>query len=54
MMELAPASLDTMVKTVKIAQKDTLFLMLKMVKRYVVVSILILLDKLGKNISVFK
>ena len=48
MTELAPASLDTMVKTVKIALKDISFLMLWTVTKYVLVSIL--LDQLGKHI----
>ena len=52
MMELALASLVTMVITVKIALKDTLYRMLSMVIKYVLVSILI--DELNKKIKFVK
>ena len=52
MMEHVHASLDTMVKTVKIALKDTLYLMLQTVTKYVLVSILI--NKLSKKYQVCK
>ena len=52
MMGHVPANLVTMVTTVKIALKDTFYLMLSMVTKYALVSIL--LDELNKNIKFFE